>query len=66
MRIEKFVLCMVYNTGDFGMNKLIVLILAFTLALTLVGCNNEKHAFRGEIIEIYNGTMLVEPLEGYP
>ena len=56
---------MVYNAGGFDMNKLIVLILAFTLALTLVGCDNEKHAFQGEIIEIDNGTMLVEPLEGY-
>ena len=54
------------------MNKRIAFVLALALALTLVGCNkeksnedNEKHIFQGEIIEFDNGTMLVEPLEGY-
>ena len=55
------------------MKNLIALALALVCVLCLVGCNEAKEnendvnaVFQGKIIEINDGTMLVEPLQGYP
>jgi len=55
------------------MKKLIALVLGLVCVLGLVGCNEAKEnendvnaVFQGKIIEINDGTMLVEPLQGYP
>ena len=55
------------------MKKLIALVLALVCVFSLVGCNEAKEneddvtaVFQAKIIKINDGTMLVEPLQGYP
>ncbi|MBP3941393.1 MAG: hypothetical protein J6D00_07910 [Christensenellaceae bacterium] len=44
------------------MKKLIALVLV--LVLLFVGCKKDEFVFQAEILEIHEGTYLVEPLEG--
>ncbi len=55
------------------MKRIILLLTCLTLLLSVTGCNSNKSdavdtnaVFQGEILELNDGTMLVEPLEGYP
>ena len=59
------------------MKKIMILFLSLLMALSVVGCKASPQAgqntedpkdavFQATIVEIKDGTMLVEPMEGYP
>ena len=54
------------------MKRIILLFTCLTLLISVTGCNSNKSnavdtnaVFQEKILELNDGTMLVEPLEGY-
>lgn len=55
------------------MKRIVLLLMCLGLLFSMTACNTNKSddsdanvVFQGKILELNDGTMLVEPLEGYP